>query len=79
MSEIKKNKTTGTEFFEIGKQKFDADKEGIFNMDLVDVKKIMINYKNAGSENEKIAKFILEELDRIHSIYSWIVTVYDDC
>ena len=39
----------------------------------------MINYKNAGSENEKIAKFILEELDRIHSIYSWFVTVYDDC
>ena len=43
MSEIKKNKTTGTEFFEIGKQKFDADKKGIFNMDFADVKKVMIN------------------------------------
>ena len=39
----------------------------------------MSKYKNAGSENEKIAKFIFQELNRIHSIYFWIVTVYDDC
>lgn len=43
MSKIKKNKTTGSESLIIGQQKFDADSCGIFNMDLVDVKKIMIN------------------------------------
>ena len=39
----------------------------------------MSKLKNAGSENEKIAKFIFQELDRIHSIHSWIVTVYNNC
>ena len=43
MSEIKTNKKTGLEFLLIGKQKFDADKDGIFNMDLAAVKKILIN------------------------------------
>lgn len=43
MSKIKKNKTTGSESLIIGQQKFDADSCGVFNMDLVDVKKIMIN------------------------------------
>ena len=43
MSEIKKNKTTGSEYLLIGKQKFDVDKDGIFNMDLADVNKISIN------------------------------------
>jgi len=43
MSEIKKNKTTGSEYLLIGKQKFDVDNDGIFNMDLVDVKKTLIN------------------------------------
>jgi hypothetical protein len=43
MSKIKKNKTTGLELLLIGKQKFYADNEGIFKMDLADVKKILIN------------------------------------
>jgi hypothetical protein len=43
MSEIKTNKKTGLEFLLIGKQKFDADNEGIFEMELEDVKKILIN------------------------------------
>jgi hypothetical protein len=43
MSEIKTNKKTGLEFLLIGKQKFNADKDGTFNMDLAAVKKILIN------------------------------------
>ncbi len=43
MSEIKTNKKTGLEFLIIGKQKFDADNEGIFEMELEDVKKVVIN------------------------------------
>lgn len=43
MSEVIKNKTTGSESLIIGQQKFDADSCGIFNMDLVDIKKIMTN------------------------------------
>jgi hypothetical protein len=43
MSEIKTNKKTGLEFLLIGKQKFNADKDGVFNMDLAAVKKILIN------------------------------------
>lgn len=43
MSEIKTNKKTGLEFLLIGKQKFDADNGGIFEMELEDVKKVVIN------------------------------------
>jgi hypothetical protein len=43
MSEIKKNKKTGAEYLKIGSKKYDADKDGIFNMDLAAVKKILIN------------------------------------
>jgi hypothetical protein len=42
MSEVIKNKTEGSEFLLIGKQKFDADREGIFRMYLDDVKNILV-------------------------------------
>lgn len=42
MSEIKKNKTTGSEYLLIGKQKFNADKYGVFEMDLEDIEKLLV-------------------------------------
>lgn len=43
MSEIKKNKKTGSEYLLIGKKKFNSDKYGVFEMDLEDVENILID------------------------------------
>ena len=43
MSEIKKNKKTGSEYLLIGKKKFNSVKYGVFEMDLEDVENILID------------------------------------
>ncbi|MBK9097524.1 MAG: hypothetical protein IPM14_05220 [bacterium] len=42
MSEIKINKKTGSEYLLIGKQKLNADKDGVFEMDLEDIQNFSV-------------------------------------
>lgn len=43
MSEIKRNKKTGSEYLVISKKRYNADKDGVFEMDLEDTEKFLVH------------------------------------